>query len=104
MPALVSYWEQAILHFPLNQYIGRRFIGRLRRGCLDHMLALLPDKLHCTVGAYVDCYSRFRPHQGIGQRVPTQYPRTHPASTGRIIATPVLGGLHHTYSRAAYLH
>jgi hypothetical protein len=21
MPALVSYWEGAILHFPLNQYI-----------------------------------------------------------------------------------
>jgi len=20
MPALVSYWEEAILHFPLNQY------------------------------------------------------------------------------------
>jgi len=89
---------------PKANAICERFIGSLRRGCLDHMLTLHSNQLHRTVRAYVDYYSRFRPHQGIGQRVPTQYRRTYPASSGRIIATPVLGGLHHAYSRSAHLH
>ena len=81
-----------------------RFMGSLRWGCLDHMLTLHSNQLHRTVRAYADYYNGFRPHRGIGQRVPAQYPRTYPASSGRAIATPVLGGLHHAYSRAAYLH
>ena len=50
------------------------------------------------------CFSYFnvaRPHQGIGQRVPTARllkGRTDPAS---VIAIPVLGGLHHDYRAAA---
>ena len=89
---------------PKANAICERFTGSLRRGCLDHMPTLHSNQLHRTVRAYVDYCNRFSPHQGIGQRVPAQYPRTCPASPGRIIATPVLGGLHHTYSRAAYLH
>jgi len=68
------------------------------------MLTLHSNQLHSTVRAYVDYYNRFRLHQGTGQRVPAQYPLTYPASSGRIIATPVLGGLHHADSRAACSH
>ena len=78
-----------------------RFIGSLKRECLDHMLILHFYQLHCTVRLYVDYYNRSRPHQGIGQRVPVWYHRDYPPSSGQIIATPVLGGLHHAYSRAA---
>jgi hypothetical protein len=59
--------------------------------------------LHHIVQAYVDYYNRLRPHQGIGQCVPAQYPRTDPSSSGQIIATPLLGGLHHAYSRITCL-
>ena len=89
---------------PKANVICERFMGSLRRGCLDHMPTLHSNQLHRTVRAYVDYCNRFSPHQGIGQRVPAQYPRAYPASSGRVIATPVLGGLHHAYSRAAYLH
>ena len=61
-------------------------------------------QLHRIVPAYVDYYNRSTPHQGIGQRVPAHYPRTYPPSSGQIIAAPVLGGLHHVYSRTVYLH
>jgi putative transposase len=89
---------------PKANAICERFIGSLKRECLDHMLILRSYQLHRIVREYVNYYNHSRPHQGIGQRVPAQFPRTYPPSSGPIIATPVLGGLHHAYSRAAYVH
>ena len=89
---------------PKANVICERFIGSLKRECMDHMLTLHCHQLHRIVRAYVDYYNHSRPNQGIGQRLPAQFPRTSPPSSGQIIATPVLGGLHHAYSRVAYLH
>jgi transposase InsO family protein len=80
-----------------------RFIGSLRREYLDYMLALHSLQLDHIIQAYVH-YNHSRLRQGIDQRVPSRFSRTSPPSSGRIIATPVLGGLDHAYSRAAYLH
>ena len=41
-----------------------------------------------------------RPHQGIGQKIPNG-PPDPPAGGGTITETPILGGLHHDYRRAA---
>ncbi|HSR29588.1 MAG TPA: integrase core domain-containing protein, partial [Anaerolineae bacterium] len=89
---------------PKANAICERFIGSLKRECLDHMLILHCYQLHRFVRVYVDYYNHSRPHQGIGQRVPARFPRTYPPPSGQIIAMPVLGGLYHAYSRAAYLH
>jgi putative transposase len=89
---------------PKANAICERFIGSLKRECLDLMIILRSYQLHRIVRAYVDYYNDSRPHQGIGQRVPARFPRTYPSSSGPIMATPVLGGLHHAYSRPAYLH
>jgi putative transposase len=89
---------------PKANAICERFIGSLKRECLDPMFILHSYRLHCIVWEYVDYYNDSRPQQGIGQRVPAQYPRSYPPSSGQFIATPVLGGLHHAYSRAACLH
>jgi putative transposase len=89
---------------PKANAICDRFIGSLKRECLDHMLTLHSCLLHDIHQALVDCYNRSRPHQGIGQRVPAQYSRLHPPTSGPIVAVPVLGGLHHACSRAAYIH
>jgi hypothetical protein len=54
---------------------------------------------------YVEYYNQARPHQGIDQQIPDWYQQGYlRATTGPIIATPVLNGLHHDYSRVAYLH
>jgi putative transposase len=95
---------QTPVRAPKANAICERFIGSLKRECLDHMLILHANQLHHIVRSYVKYYNHSRPHQGIEQRVPAQFPRTNPPSSGPIIARPVLGGLHHTYSRAAYLH
>ena len=47
-----------------------RFIGSVRRECLDHMLNLSERHLKRTIGEYVVYFNRARPHQSIGQRIP----------------------------------
>ncbi|MFQ5409559.1 MAG: integrase core domain-containing protein [Anaerolineales bacterium] len=81
-----------------------RFIGSLRRECLDHELVLGREQLQRVVAAYIDYYNRSRPHQGIEQRMPTFFHYSPERPTGKVTSVPILGGLHHSYSRAAYLH
>jgi transposase InsO family protein len=87
-----------------NSYCERH-IGSLRRECLDHMLILNRRQLHRIVQEYLDYYNYSRPHQGIGQQIPeclaedNSWPTRKPE--GKVISTPVLSGLHHSYARAA---
>jgi putative transposase len=79
--------------------IGERFVGSLRREALDHVLLLCEQQLEDFARQYVLYFNKARSHQGIGQRIPDA-----PANDnhdGKIIAIPVLGGLHHDYQRAA---
>jgi putative transposase len=82
-----------------------RFIGSLRRECLDHIFIHQGRQLQRVVQECKAYYNQERPHQGIGQRIPAQYdlPDSKPAS-GRIVSKAILGGLHHSYARAAYLN
>ncbi len=82
--------------------ICERFLGGLRRECLDHILILGEDHLHRVLQEWVRHFDEARPHQGIEQRIPSR--RDQPAggpSGGDVVAFPVLGGLHHDYRRAA---
>jgi putative transposase len=90
---------------PRANAICERFIGSLRRECLDYTLVLHASQLCRVVGEYGDYYNCSRPHQGIEQRIPAQYQQlVQPSASGKIIARPILGGLHQAYSRSAYLH
>ncbi|MBC8445571.1 MAG: transposase, partial [Chloroflexi bacterium] len=80
-----------------------RFIGSLKRECLDHFLILRRDQLHRLVTQFVDFYNHSRPHQGIRQRIPARFNEDYHPQAGRITSMPVLGGLHHSYARVAYL-
>jgi transposase InsO family protein len=84
-----------------------RFMGSLRRECMNHFIFLSEDHLRRTVVAYVAYYNQGRPHQGIGG-IPDAgpgLPRVAPLGTGedpiKVLAKPVLGGLHHDYRLAA---
>jgi len=84
-----------------------RFIGSLRRECLDHMLILHLKQLRRIVQEYIAYFNTSRPHQGLDQQIPdgvasgSPWPVRKPAAGGKIVSTPVLGGLHHCYSCAA---
>ena len=50
---------------------GERFVGSLRREALDHVFLLSADHLARVGRQYADYYNGARPHQGIGQRIPS---------------------------------
>jgi hypothetical protein len=83
---------------PRANAICERFLGSLRRECLDHFLILSARHLSRIVKEYRDYYDRSRPHQGIGQRIPCrpELPEASPVS-GKLSSRPVLHGLHHDY-------
>jgi putative transposase len=89
---------------PQANAVCERFIGSLRRECLDHMLIMRSRQSRHVVREYVDYYNYSRPHQGIGQRLPARLPRTYSPSSGPITTKPVFGGVHHAYFRATHLH
>jgi putative transposase len=83
---------------PNMNAVCERFLGSLRRECLDHILVLDAGHFQRVVAQYVRYHNDARPHQGIGQRTPVHAVR--PAE-GDIVPFPVVGGLHHNYRRAA---
>jgi putative transposase len=79
---------------PKANAICERFLGSVRRECLDHMLILGESHLHRVIKEYVGYFNQARPHQGIEQRIPeATRPEGIENPKGKIIAFPVLNGL-----------
>ena len=88
---------------PEENAVCERFLGSVRRECLDHVLVLGEVHLRRVLREYVAYFNTARPHQGLQQRIPdgTKVCLLPPETRGRVRAVPVLGGLHHTYRRVA---
>ena len=87
---------------PKANAICERFLGSGRRECLDHILVLGEQQLYLVIREYVAYFNRARPHQGIEQQIPegsTSAPETQ--GKAKIIAFPVLNGLHHNCQLAS---
>lgn len=84
---------------PRSNVFCERVIGTIRRGCTDHVL--FRDERHAgrVIRQYV-AYYHGRPHRSLHMQPPDAarhlMPSRPPPGT-RIIASPVLGGLHHRY-------
>jgi len=83
---------------PKANAIAERVVGTFRRECLDHLVVLSERHLLRIVQEFVSYYNEERPHRTLGLETPL-VSRRH--AIGTIRSTPVLGGLHHTYRRAA---
>ncbi len=82
--------------------ICERFLGSVRRECLDHVLILNERQLRRVLKEYVEIYfNHARPHQGLGQAIPVAESRSVPEVGGKVVPFPILGGLHHDYRWAA---
>jgi transposase InsO family protein len=56
---------------PLMNAVCERFLGSVRRECLDHIVILSEAHLRRVLGEYARSYfNAARPHQGLGQRIP----------------------------------
>jgi transposase InsO family protein len=87
-----------------------RVIGTIRRECLDWMIPTNENHLRRVLRQWVTHYNRGRPHTSLGPGIPDA-PDLTPTQSGhrirdghRVVATAILGGLHHEYrleSRAA---
>ena len=84
---------------PWQNPFCKRVIGTLRRECLDHMIILNEKHLYNILHEYIfEYYNVCRTHMSLGKDSPEHRPVQ---KYGKIKAKPILGGLHHIYSRAA---
>jgi transposase InsO family protein len=85
---------------PRANSFAERFVGTLRRECLDHMLILGEGHLREVLAEFARHYNGHRPHQSLQQEPPRQPGRAVDISA-RIERRQVLGGLISEYHRAA---
>ena len=73
-----------------------RLIGSIRRECIDHAIVLGETHLHRLMSAYASYYNQARTHLALGKDAPVTRAIER---FGRIIAEPMVAGLHHRYAR-----
>ena len=86
-----------------NAFI-ERWIGTVRRECLDRLLVVNRRHLERVLPAYIRHYNEHRPHRSLDQRPPIQAPSLL-SETGdvhdQVRRRDLLGGLIHEYKAAA---
>jgi putative transposase len=90
-------------HAPRANAICERFLRSVRQECLDHLLILQEKQFQRVLTAYVAYFNQARPHQGIQQQLPDSSgsSRSIPHEETKVVAVPILAGLHHDYRRVA---
>jgi putative transposase len=102
---------------PRANAISERFVGSVRPECLDQMLVLGSRQLMHVLVEYTGYFNASRPHQGLVPQTPDScrsgqatvatgkssarpvVPATPVQLSGRkLMAVPVLNGLHHAYA------
>ena len=77
-----------------------RVIGTIQRDCLDHVIVLGEQHLRRVLRNYLEYYHGSRTHLALDNDAPEPR-RRESADEGKIIAFPMVGGLHHRYTRRA---
>ena len=89
---------------PNANAVAERWVGTVRRECLDHLL--ITGRLHLlrVLHSYVRHYNRHRPHRSLDLSAPEWSERqaiAGPPAAKQIHRRDVIGGLIHEYERAA---
>jgi putative transposase len=84
-----SPWQRAYIE---------RVIGSIRREGLDHLIVYNEASLYRHVNSFVEYYHETRTHLSLQKDTPASRLVQQPGS-GRVIALPQVGGLHHRYER-----
>ena len=81
-------------HAPWQYAFIERFIGSVRRECLDHIIVFNETGLQRLMNLYCIYYERSRTHLSLDKDTPIPRPVTK-SSDGVIVSIPQVGGLHH---------
>jgi putative transposase len=84
---------------PWQNGVAERWVGSRWRDLLDHVITLNEQHLKRLLAEFVRHYYEDRTHLGLAKQ--TWSHRICSCERGRVIAKPVLGGLHHRYDQAA---
>jgi transposase InsO family protein len=105
----VESWGIHVLRSPVRMPTANahceRLIGTLRRECLDYLIAFNAAHLRRILREWICHYNAGRPHQSLGPGIPEQVQQNPQACSqadqsqqaSRVMAKPILGGLHHEY-------
>jgi transposase InsO family protein len=77
-----------------------RMISTLRRDCLDHVIVIGEQHLRRILRNYLEYYHGSRTHLALDKDAPEPH-RRESIEGGKVIAVPMVGGLHHRYTRCA---
>jgi transposase InsO family protein len=89
---------------PKANAFAERWVGTVRRECLDWLLISSRRQLERVLRVYVDHYNSHRPHRALGRAAPVAGPRLRlvaPDPPEQLRRRDRLGGLIHEYARAA---
>ena len=88
---------------PVANAFAERWVGTVRRECLDHLLVVNRRHLQRVLAIFVGHYNQRRPHRGLGLRSPDDPPADAATAVPleNLRRHDVLGGLIHEYELAA---
>ncbi|MDP9308065.1 MAG: integrase core domain-containing protein, partial [Actinomycetota bacterium] len=89
---------------PNANAFAERWVGTIRRDCLDWLLIARRRQLEHVLRVYVDHYNTHRPHRALGLTPPTPEHRLHLIGSNprdQLRRRDRLGGLIHEYIQAA---
>ncbi len=88
---------------PNANAVAERWVGTVRRECLDQLLIVGRQQLVRVLGVYIEHYNRHRPHRSLDHATPVPSERAEASSAPnfRLRRRDVLGGLIHEYEYAA---
>ena len=85
---------------PWQNAFAERWIGSIRRECLDHVIALGEKHLRGILRRYFEYYQESRTHLSLSKDAPSTR-AVQPPELGAVVEIPQVGGLHHRYERRA---
>jgi putative transposase len=89
---------------PNANAVAERWVGTVRRECLDHLLIVGREQVVRVLHGYVEHYNQHRPHRSLGLGTTIPSVRGDPASAAvvaQLRRREILGGLIHEYEWAA---
>jgi len=90
---------------PRANAFAERFVGAIRRECLDRMPIFHRRQLEAVLAEYIDHHNRHRPHRSLDQTAPLSTTSEPPPSSSpdatQLRRSDRLGGIIHEYELAA---